>query len=418
MVRNDTFHCRRTILKSSGAVIATAVTLGNASAVASGKSGSFDPEDSSTDEIEDGLPDVFRIVDPNADAGFHFPYFLFVPRSKPDGERPIIVQGNNTPSTDDDYQVHLEYASRGIEQITGILAADLECPALVPAFPRFRTEPLSWDVYLQVLDDSTLELEEPPFERIDRQLVSMIEDAKARLRADSFDIADQIHLHGFSASSTFANRFTFLHPELVQAASMGGNGVRMVPTETLNGYTLPYPVGVADFEEITGREFDFQAWSEIEQYMFVGEEDQPLPEDDSRGYRSFANLDDETAEMIVDIFGENRVTERFPVTKSIYNEVGASTEFTVYEDVGHAYNAEIIADLVEFHRQYMDIREDGQQPEETPEPTESPTETPIRETTPTATETTPENTPGFGIWQAVIALGGIGYLLKERRSIE
>lgn len=121
---------------------------------------------------------------------------------------------------------------------------------------------------------------------------------------------------------------------------------------------MPYPVGVADFEEITGREFDFQAWSEIEQYMFVGEKDQPLPEDDSRGYRSFANLDDETAEMIVDIFGENRVTERFPVTKSIYTEEGASAEFTVYEDVGHAYNAEIIADLVEFHRQHMDIRED------------------------------------------------------------
>jgi hypothetical protein len=56
---------------------------------------------------------------------------------------------------------------------------------------------------------------------------------------------------------------------------------------------------------------------------------------------------------MLDIFGENRVTERFPVTRSVYNEAGAAAEFKIYDGIGHQVTPEIVDDLRAFYRTPM-----------------------------------------------------------------
>lgn len=308
--------------------------------------------DESAEDPERADPTI-ELIEADPDAGFHYPYFLFTPDIPRDTERPIFVQPNNSSTTTDDYDEHLENAEDTIQWAGPHFSKYFKSPALVPAFPRYRNEPVSWQVMIQSLDPNVLEIEEPPLERIDRQLLNMIEDATERLEADGHEIADRIHMNGFSQSATFTNRFTILHPEKVSTVTTGGNGFTVLPKEEHEGQTLPYPAGVANLEDLIGKEFNLDAWKEVDQYIYIGDEDQPLPETDSRSYRGFETLGDDLNDLMIDTFGKNRVTERFPVTQSVYEDVGASAEFRIYEGVGHEVNAEIQEDLREFHRAHL-----------------------------------------------------------------
>lgn len=378
----------------------------------------------SEDRIRTG-PNV-ELIQANAEAGFHYPYFLYTPELPRNVERPIIVQPNNSQSTDDDYAVHLENAQGVIRGLTS-LCDPLKSPGLVPAFPRFHSEPVSWRVMTQSLDPNSLEIDAPPLERIDRQLVRMLEDATDRLESEGYEIADRIHMNGFSQSATFTNRFTILHPEQVRTVTCGGNGFGVLPQAEFEGTTVPYPAGVADLEDLAGKEFDLEAWQTVDQYFFVGDEDQPLPEENPRSYRGFEHLGEEMNELMLDIFGENRVTERFPSLRSAYEAADASAEFTIYEGVGHRTTPEIHDDVVEFHKAHMTVppAEATEAPEletdERPE-TDAGDDTPIEDSdadstsSPEATAVATEDQPGFGVGQTLAVLGGLGYLLRERLS--
>lgn len=320
------------------------------------------PEDQSLSEetqitvaVGEPLSEVrppIQMIEADPDAGFHYPYFLYRPDEPADGERPLFVQGNNTPSADDNYEVHRQQAENAINRLRQDLAELFQSPALVPAFPRFREEPVRWDVYAQTLNAKSLRTDFEKLARPDEQLLAMVDHATERLAEEGFTIADQINLFGYSASATFANRFTILHPERVNAVATGGNGATTLPRTELDGQTLLYPAGVADLTELVGKEFNADAWKTVDQYIFVGREDQPLPED-GRGYKGFYSLSDDRQELMLDIFGENRVTERFPVTRSVYNEAGAAAEFKIYDGIGHQVTPEIVDDLRAFYRTPM-----------------------------------------------------------------
>lgn len=309
--------------------------------------------DESLDDPEILEPTI-KLIEADPDAGFHYPYYLYIPETRQEAALPIFVQPNNSPEPDDDHDVHLDHAYNAIQRMD--FCESLQCPGLVPAFPRYLSEPVSaHDVMIQSLHPAVFEIEEPPLERIDKQLLKMIDDATERLEEKGYEIADQIHMNGFSQSTTFTNRFTILHPEKVSTVTCGGNGFGVLPKEERDGETLPYPAGVADLKELVGKEFNLNAWREVNQYIYVGDEDQPLPETDSRSYRGFSKLDEELDELMIDIFGKNRVTERFPVLKSVYEEAEASAQFTIYEGVGHETPPEIREDITEFHRDHLDI---------------------------------------------------------------
>ncbi len=141
-----------------------------------------------------------------------------------------------------------------------------KCPApiLVPILPSYREGPYYQQLSAECFDVSN----ENPNYRIDEQVVGMINNAKSIL-SDEFRIKpdDKIFLNGYSASGVFAQRFSLLHPEVVETACIGGaSGSIPLPTDKLN-----YPLGIGDYEQITGKTFDLDSYSRIKFRYYVGE---------------------------------------------------------------------------------------------------------------------------------------------------
>jgi hypothetical protein len=183
--------------------------------------------------------------------------------------------------------------------------------------------------------------------RVDNQLLAMVEDARSRLMSEPYPVADRLHMSGFSASATFSSRFAFLYPTKVRTLTLGGHTLLPLPKDSDEDISLPYPLGTADYEVFTGSAFDMEAWSDINQYIYVGEEDQPLPDTDSRGYYNTIRYQDK-AETV---FGINRVTERLPFVKSQYIAATDNAEFETFGGIGHSIDKRMENAIVEFHNQ-------------------------------------------------------------------
>lgn len=298
-------------------------------------------------DVGSGEPEL---VEADPEAGFNYPYFLYVPDATDEGEAlPILVNPNNSPRADDDFEVHLDRAERSVYGGTGRHAADeLGVPLLVPVFPRPRTEPVDSTHLTIQLDDTTMKLDDGPLERIDLQLLRMVDDARGRLRDRGYQLRDRIMLNGFSAPGNFSDRFTVLHPEEVLSVTAGGvNGMTVLPKTEDSGHTLDYHVGVANVEELTGEPPNVDALTDVNQFFYMGGED----ENDTIGGNG-TWTDDELEQVALDVYGEDMLEDRFPKSQAVYEEVGTEAQFRVYEDFGHT-PAPARADIVEFHRRSM-----------------------------------------------------------------
>lgn len=375
-------------------------------------------------------PDV-EFVEENPDAGFHFPYLLYTP-SVP-GERddstdpepeswPLLVRCSPRKGSTSERDERFESGKNDIEQGRGrSLADELHVPTVVALIPA-RDDERSF--YL--LDHNSLQVSDPPHERLDLQVLAMVEDARDRL-ADDPDlppIAEKFHMDGYSSNGEFIEQFALLHPDRVNALSVGGNGAVTLPKTELDddidpigepeAETLPWPVGVADLEELTGDEFDKEAWLAVDQFRYIGEDDQwdPFEHDHPREYRHsqrYLHLGDDRQELLLEIFGWEQVTERFVTARESYENIGAAAEFEVYEDTGHEVTGEIQRDIGRFHRDRLSetfgsIDTGGDSQGGTGE-------------LPTSTDDmTADEQPGFGVAGALTAIGAIGYLLTRRNE--
>jgi PGF-CTERM protein len=346
----------------------------------------------------------YEIIEANPDAGFYYPYLLYRPNVSETFERPLYVEPLNSRSAAN----REELVSQIVNRYNGSLFAGArqnEYPGIIPGFPRtpddgpdtiqslalpsYRSELLFENYKLE--DIATEEFPADTLTRIDEQLLAMIEDAKSRLTSESYSVADEIHMSGFSSSANFSSRFAFLYPNKVRTLTIGGHPLVPLPKDSHEDISLPYPLGTADYEEFTGREFDTEAWADINQYIYLGEEDQPLPDTDSVGYYNTIRYQDK-AETV---FGINRVTERLPFVRSQYTEVTDNAAFETFEGIGHSIDERMEDAIVDFHQQNSPTPN----PDTTPEENESETN---------------ESTPGFGIGSGVTALGALGYMLRRR----
>lgn len=313
----------------------------------------------SLDDLDpnDLLADGYEHVVPDDGVDFHHPYAVFFPEANDvDAELPILLRSLNSPRTETDIERirELHYELRD----TVTLFEQLDVPVVVAGFPRtpddgpdivqsMASHAVEPDERLEEI--ATEEFPVNTLERIDEQTISMIADARDRLSDAGFDVADAVRMHGFSSGASFADRFSFLHPDNVTAVSTGGNGAFTLPLATMDDDDLPYPIGTADYEDLTGRDFDEAAWAEIDRLVFLGEEDQPLPETDPRSYWSIVSRASGNRELAESVFGINRVTERFPFTESEFEAADAAADFRLYEGVGHRMSADMQDDVLAFH---------------------------------------------------------------------
>ena len=281
--------------------------------------------------------------------GFNFPYFLFIPQKTPK-DRPIrlLVAPNNSGRADDDFQFHLRRAKDQLRRGSPgrHLAEELGVPLLVPAFPRPRGIWL-WQqrIYTHALDRDAMLIEEGPLERIDLQLVAMIDHARAMLMERDLQVQDRILMDGFSASGTFVNRFAALHPQLVHAVAAGAvNGLPIFPLAELDGTELPYPIGVADIEQLTGTPFDQAAYESVSQYIYMGY----LDRNDTYPYDNAWN--DTERDLIARLFGEEMMPTRWQRSQALLAEWAPSAQLVTYDGIAHRIRPEMLADIVAFFR--------------------------------------------------------------------
>lgn len=342
-----------------------------------------------------------QLIEADSDTGFNYPYFLYTPsREETDSELPLLVEPNNTGTSTDDFSKHRTAARELLtERRTRRIADELTVPALVPVFPRPRSDPVDWSHYTHQLDVETLKIESGPLERIDKQLINMIEHARRSLTEQGYSVTDDgVLLNGFSASGTFADRFTVLHPDEVLSVTAGGlNGMTVLPTQEVDGIEVPYHIGLANIESILGSFPNLEELDSTRQFLYMGGDDEndTLPYDD-------AWTDDELANLAQEVYGEDMIEDRFPFCEEVYEETGIEATFKIYDGVGHTPRP-AMDDIISFHEEtvatYRESEEAGQSSSNSGEDTSQ--------------DRSSGSAPGFGIGSGITALGATGYILKR-----
>jgi hypothetical protein len=276
----------------------------------------------------------------NPEQGFQWPYYLSIPHFLSTATV-LLVEPNNTGSVSDDPSVH-DKAAENLAKWRSSFAVDLDVPLLVPTFPRPFTQ---WLIYTHALDRDSLLTTEEGIQRIDLQLIAMIEDAKKRLTDMGYHVAEKVFINGYSASGSFANRFTLLHPEIVQAAAIGSpGGWPTVPVSEWEESTLKYPVGISDVASLIGKEFELAAFQKVPQYIYVGDIDDNDAVDFSDGF------DQVDRELIDGLFGDGvpYIAERWPHAEEIFDSIQSAAQFVIYPNVPHSITPEMFDDIKAF----------------------------------------------------------------------
>jgi PKD repeat protein len=288
-------------------------------------------------------------IEPDPDAGFNYPYYLYAPDTVSTAAKPILAEPVNTGFPTDDFDHHLKAAEKTAEEgVSRLISDHMGAPFIVPVFPRPMQNPVDSTHHIHGLDRTTLEIEEGKLERVDRQMLRMVEDARKQLNERDYPVADGLMLNGFSDAGTFVERFTKLHPNEVTSVTAGGiNGMPILPLEEANGHTLDYHIGIANLEELIGEPFDMDAFREVNQFLYIGE----LDAHDTFTYTD-AWTDNDFQDVAIDVYGRNMHRDRFPYSRAVYEDRNAGVVFRMYEGTGHT-SRPALPDLIEFHERSL-----------------------------------------------------------------
>jgi predicted esterase len=288
-------------------------------------------------------------IEPNRAKGFNYPYYLYIPTTiqKTNQTNYLLVEGNNSGGVASDEQtVHDAAAKKIAEKKDAPLAEALGTPLLVPAFPV----PLKYNpggtgsivMNTQALDRSTLLTNDNDLKRLDLQLITMIDDAIQRLSQRGINLQNKVLIDGFSSSGAFANRFIILHPDRIQAATVGPcMGWPVAPLAEWEGTTLNYPMGVADLNQIVGNDFDIQTFRTVPLYFYLGDQDP-----DQMGGEE---------QQLMFQYGSTAAA-RFPEAEKIYESVGCTCQFVLYPGVAHEVSSDELEDIITFFSNHLTPR--------------------------------------------------------------
>lgn len=291
--------------------------------------------------------DSLLVIKKNPKKGFYNDYILFIPKGTPLHKKIVLlVEPNNTGKLSDSIEVHKKHAIAlaSVSSVGNNISTELNIPLLVPIFPRLASKPL---MYSHALDRDVLLEKSTELKRIDLQLLEMIADAKVVLTAMNIEVDTKIFMSGFSASGTFTNRFSFIHPQLIKALAIGGfNGELMLPQHELNGIKLNYPLGTNDFKKLFGKNVNMDTYKAIPQYIYMGQ----LDDNDA------VQFDDAYTEKERNIINHNigrNVQERYLACQKLYQANNINPTFKTYENVGHWTTSTMNLDVIKFFLKQM-----------------------------------------------------------------
>jgi pimeloyl-ACP methyl ester carboxylesterase/Fe-S cluster biogenesis protein NfuA len=272
-------------------------------------------------------------VGADAASGFNWPYFLVLPEQM-QTPNTLLVEPNNTGTWSDDLQFHEDAARNNIVHWRIPFADSLGCAYLVPIFPRPVNPPAPepGGIYTHALDRYSLSEDYPGLERIDLQMVAMIDDALDRLDDLGYEMDRRVFMMGFSASGAFTSRFSLLHPDRIKAAAAGSpGGWPLAPLASWQGTPLKYAIGIMDLEALIGQPFELETFRTVPLYIFVGDADT----NDAFDVRGMSPSEREQIYDLLNWPEDLILAHRWPLAQAMYQSVGANAQFVVYPGVTH-----------------------------------------------------------------------------------
>lgn len=295
-----------------------------------------------TAEVTKLKKDSLLIIEKNAVKGFHHDYLLFIPKGTPLHKKIfLLVEPNNTGKISDSAALHKHYAiSLASESSVGNnISTELKIPLLVPVFPRPASRPF---LYTHALDRDAMLEKTTALKRLDLQLIAMIDDARLVLSSMHIEVDAKIFMSGFSASASFVNRFSFIHPEIIKALAIGGfNGELMLPHNQINQVKLNYPIGTNDFYRLFDKHFDSSAYRQIHQFIYMGKEDD---NDAVQFDDAYSNKE----RKIINQYIGATVQSRYLKCLEFYKAKNIQAEFRNYDHVGHFTTGEMNLEVIRF----------------------------------------------------------------------
>ena len=308
------------------------------------------------------------VVKANPEKGFHFPYLLKTSKKTVDANY-IVVESNNTGGHNKSIKGMTSKAKKSLGWVLGSsISKKLNYPMLMPVFPfatkeieKVLTNKNKYKYYFPQLDSDVLKINIDKYKRIDLQLIAMIDDARERLlKENNQKINEKVIMVGFSSSSLFSARFTFLHPERVSVAIGGGiGGLLPVPTEKINGIEAIYPIGTYDFENITGTKFNLEEYKKTPQFYYQGTKDKSNP-----FRRGADDLTDEEYEIVKKLFvdglpfGDKPVslkvnTKMWENSQKYINQIVDNVKFESPKNLDHEITPKMTSKSVEFIKENL-----------------------------------------------------------------
>ncbi len=308
------------------------------------------------------------VVKANPEKGFHFPYLLKTSKKTVDANY-IVVESNNTGGHNKSIKGMTSKAKKSLEWVLGpSISKKLNYPMLMPILPyatkeieKVLTNKNKYKYYFPQLDSDVLKIDIEKYKRIDLQLIAMIDDARARLlKENNQNINEKVIMVGFSSSSLFSARFTFLHPDRVSIAIGGGiGGLLPVPADKINGIDAIYPIGTYDFEKITGKKFNLEEYKKTPQFYYQGTKDKSNP-----FRRGAEDLTDEEFEIVKKLFVDGLPFENKPVSLKVntamwnnsqkyINQIVDNVKFESPKNLNHKFTPKMINRSVEFIKENL-----------------------------------------------------------------
>jgi pimeloyl-ACP methyl ester carboxylesterase len=197
-------------------------------------------------------------------------WFSYIPESLSKTEKSYILITGFNANINDDYNEMTEI-SRNEAEYRIQFAEKYRYILLTPVIPR----PASDDTYVIAFDYRVFLNSTGPFlQRPDEKLNLMIDQLVAGLQEDGYNVDSKVLVEGFSAGGMFAQKYAMLHPERIKAIAAGQvGGWVTLPISTYEKNVLDWPLGIHDFESLTGFEFNQTLYLQIPQYIYIGDDD-------------------------------------------------------------------------------------------------------------------------------------------------
>lgn len=280
-------------------------------------------------------------------------YFLHVPEGITEAK--ILLWGHGSSRFDVPYEQIAENVIGDIRRIINY-CDEQKLIAIMPVLPRNYSSETYPDYKLdaQVMTAEVMIKDlvkgNEFYKRPDLEVIKILSQVKSYLQEHSIRVEDKIIVGGVSAGGSFANRFSLLHPNLVDIAILLISGDYIYPESELEGVKLNYPYGIADLNAISNQEYSLASFQKIKNIIFIGANDTDS-KFDALSYE--LNDNEEVINQYKKVIGANSVERTTKYTDYLKSK-GVVVELEVGKDMGHQVNGWVMDFVFTFVKKFRD----------------------------------------------------------------